>query len=216
MTKVTSLDPNRIGFLGLGGFLTQSSYSYRTVPTLRGKWVLENLLGQEIPPPPAGIPPLDSATTAATDSMTQEENVRARLLAHRAMPMCSACHSQLDPIGLGMESFDGVGAYRSTYGNGQAIDSSGKLPDGASFTSLAELASTLSKGGRQTELLGFASQQVMTYVLSRPLNLTAPNDTDRAYLTQIQAAWASQGYAFKALLRTVVLNETFRSRHGGV
>jgi len=215
MTKVTGLDTNRVGFLGLGAFLTQSSYSYRTVPTLRGKWVLENLLGQEIPPPPAGIPPLDSAATASTDSMTQEENVRDRLLAHRAMPMCSACHSQLDPIGLGMENFDGIGAYRSSYGNGQAIDASGQLPDGTSFSSLAELTGILSKGKRQTQMLSFALTQVMTYVLSRPLNLDAPDDTDRPYVTQIQARWASEGYALRALLRDVVLNETFRSRHGG-
>jgi hypothetical protein len=216
MTKVSGLDPNRIGFLGLGGFLTQSSYSYRTVPTLRGKWVLENLLGEEIPPPPAGVPPLDSAATAATDTMTQEENVRARLLAHRATPLCSACHSKLDPIGLGMENFDGIGAYRATYGNGQAIDATGELPDGTHFGSLAELATILSRGDRQAELLGFAAQQAMTYALSRPLNLDPPNDSDRPYLDQIKKGWAAEGYLLKALLREVVLNETFRARHGGM
>ena len=216
LTKVMNLDPNRVGFMGLGAFLTQSSYSYRTVPTLRGKWVYENILGENIPAPPAGIPPLDPAQTAATDSMTQEENVRARLVAHRTEATCAACHNMLDPIGLGLENFDGIGAYRATYGNGQAIDASGMLPDGTMFNGLAQLSAILSQGARQTEMLSFAVQQLMAYALSRPLSLTAPNDTDKPYLTQIQQQWAGQGYSFKTLLQDVVLSETFRSRHGGV
>ena len=215
LTKVMNLDPNRVGFMGLGAFLTQSSYSYRTVPTLRGKWVYENLLGESIPAPPAGIPPLDPAQTAATDSMTQDENVRARLLAHRADATCAACHNMLDPIGLGLENFDGIGAYRATYGNGQAIDASGMLPDGTTFNGLAQLSGILSQGARQTEMLSFVVHQLMTYALSRPLDLSA-NGADLPYLTALQQQWAGQGYSFKALLQDVVLSETFRSRHGGV
>jgi hypothetical protein len=215
MTKVLNMDPNRVGFLGLGAFLTQSSYSYRTVPTLRGKWVLESILGQSIPAPPAGIPPLDPAQAAASDSMTQEENVRARLLAHRMDVSCAACHNMLDPIGLGLENFDGIGAFRSAYGNGQAIDASGMLPDGTMFNGLVQLASILSQGTRQTEMLTFAVQQLMTYALARPLDL-GPTGADLPYVTAIQTQWAQQGYSFKTLLQDVVLSETFRSRHGGV
>jgi hypothetical protein len=211
MTKVMNADPNRVGFLGLGAFLTQSSYSYRTVPTLRGKWVYENILGELIPSPPAGIPPLDPAQAAASDSMTQEENVRARLLAHRADVTCAACHNMLDPIGLGMENFDGIGIYRATYGNGQAIDATGMLPDGTMFNGLPALAAILSRGARQTEMLNFAVQQLMTYALSRTLGAG-----DAPAVKQIQQQWATQGYSFKALLQDVVLSETFRSRHGGV
>jgi uncharacterized protein DUF1592/uncharacterized protein DUF1588/uncharacterized protein DUF1587/uncharacterized protein DUF1585/uncharacterized protein DUF1595 len=210
MTKVMNADPNRVGFLGTGAFLTQSSYSYRTVPTLRGKWVYENLLGEKIPAPPAGVPALDPAQAAATDSMTQEENVRARLVAHRAEATCAACHNTLDPIGLGLENFDGVGTYRSAYGNGQTIDASGMLPDGTTFNGLPQLAAILSQGTRQQEMLGFAVQQLMTYALGRPLGAG-----DMASVAQIQQQWATQGYAFKALLQDVVLSETFRSRHGG-
>ena len=216
MTKMTGIDSHRIGFMGLGAFLTQSSYSYRTVPTLRGAWVLENLLGELIPPPPVGVPPLDSAAGAATDTMTQEENVRARLLAHRANPTCAACHVLLDPIGMGMETFNGIGAFRSAYGNGQAIDSSGQLPDGTTFGSLSELAGILSKGDRGKEMTNFAVRQLMTYALSRPLKVTAPGDTDTAYLTQLATQWATQNYSFKALLLDTILNPTFRFRHGGI
>jgi hypothetical protein len=211
MTKVMSADPNRVGFLGLGAFLTQSSYSYRTVPTLRGKWVYENLLGENIPAPPAGVPALDSAKAAATDSMTQEENVRARLLAHRAEATCAACHNMLDPIGLGLENFDGIGTYRSAYGNGQPVDASGMFPDGTPFSGLPQLAAILSQGDRQKELLGFAVRQLMTYALGRPMGAG-----DAAAAAQIDQQWATQGYAFKALLRDVVLSEAFRSRRGGV
>jgi hypothetical protein len=217
LTKVMGMDPNRVGFLGLGGFLTQTSYSYRTVPTLRGKWVLLNLLGEVVPSPPAGVPPLDSSATASTDTATQEENVRARLLAHRMMgASCAACHNRLDPIGLGMENFDGVGAYRTSYGDGEAIDSSGELPDGTTFTTVTQLAGILSAGSRLTELVDYTAQQLMTYAISRPLNLDPTTGTDVAYLTQIQSAWTPQGYLFNKLMTDVVMNDTFRLRHGGL
>jgi hypothetical protein len=204
-------DPNRIGFMGLGGFLAQTSFSYRTVPTERGKWVLVNLLGENIPSPPAGIQPLDPPG-AASDSATQEENVRARLAAHRTLATCGACHNLMDPIGLGLENFDGIGQYRTAYGNGQAIDSSGMLPDGTTFSTLSQLAGIMSNGSRLDEVKAYAVRQVMTYATSRPLNPT----TDAPYLTQIGTQWAQQNYAMKALVQDVVLSDPFRSRHGGI
>jgi len=217
MTKVMNMDPNRVGFLGLGGFLTQTSFSYRTVPTLRGKFVLLEILGEIVPQPPPGVPQLD--TSAPTDPSVQEENVRSILLAHRMLgPACNTCHARLDPIGLGMENFDGIGMYRTAYGNGQAIVSSGELPDLTMFTTVNQLAQILSSGSRQQEMLTFATQQFMTYALSRPLDLnsiTALTGNDTPYLTQIQNAWATQNYAVKPLLEDVLLNQTFRMRHGG-
>lgn len=215
-TKVTNMDPNRVGFMGLGGFLRQTSFSYRTSPTLRGKYVLLSVLGEVVPQPPAGVPALDPAS-ATTDATTFEENVRSILLAHRMLgPACNTCHERMDPIGLGMENFDGIGMYRATYGNGDAIDSSGQLPDGTTFTSVQQLATILSSGARLTEMLDFASQQVLTYALSRPLNLDPTTGTDTPYLTQIQTSWATQQYALKSLIQDVVMNQTFRERHGGV
>jgi hypothetical protein len=210
-TKVMNGDPtgNRIGFMGLGGFLAQTSFSYRTVPTERGKWVLVNLLGENIPDPPAGIPPLD--TTAATDSATQEENVRVRLAAHRTNAACGSCHNALDPIGLGMENFDGIGRFRTAYGNGQAIDASGMLPDGTTFNGVAALAKIMAAGNRLEEIKAYAVRQVMAYATSRELT-----DSDKPYLTQIENTWAGQNWNIKALVQDVVLSDPFRSRHGGI
>jgi Protein of unknown function (DUF1592)/Protein of unknown function (DUF1588)/Protein of unknown function (DUF1595)/Protein of unknown function (DUF1587)/Protein of unknown function (DUF1585) len=211
-TKVMNADPNRVGFMGLAGFLAQTSFSYRTVPTYRGKWVLVNLLGEYIPPPPTGIQPLDPAG-AATDSMTQEENVRVRLAAHRTLASCGACHNLMDPIGLGMENFDGIGKYRTKYGNGQAIDASGMLPDGTTFSGIPQLAAIMSSGAKLDELKTYAVQQVLTYATSRPLSATS---TDAPYLAQIGQQWAQQNYSMKALIQDVILSDPFRSRHGGI
>jgi Protein of unknown function (DUF1592)/Protein of unknown function (DUF1588)/Protein of unknown function (DUF1585) len=212
MTKVMNADPNRVGFMGLAGFLAQTSFSYRTVPTTRGKWVLVNLLGEYIPPPPTGIQPLDPAG-AATDSMTQEENVRVRLAAHRTVASCGACHNLMDPIGLGMENFDGIGRYRTTYGNGQPIDASGMLPDGTTFSGIPQLASLMSTGTHLDELKTYAVKQVLTYATSRPLDATG---TDAPYLAQLGQQWSAQNYSMKALIQDVVLSDPFRSRHGGI
>jgi hypothetical protein len=219
MTKVTNIDPNRIGFMGLGGFLTLTSYSYRTVPTLRGKFVLTEILGEVVPPPPAGVPTLDPVGSAASNPMLQEEDVRARLEAHRTQgAACMSCHSRLDPIGLGMENFNGVGAFRTAYGNGDVISAAGQLPDMTMFTSVAQLAQILSSGTRLTEMTNFAAQQVMTYALSRTLDqssITPLTGTDTPYITQVQGAWATQNYGLKALIQDVILNQTFRQRRGG-
>jgi hypothetical protein len=208
--KVMNGSPNRVGFLGLGSFLTFTSYSYRTAPTLRGKWVLLNLLCQTIPNPPAMVPKLD-ATAQPTDTNAQQEDVRMRLTQHRAAAECSACHTLLDPIGLGLENFDAVGAYRTKYAPtaATAIDASGMLPSGETFSSLGQLAAILSTGPRAQQLTDCASKKMMTYALSR--SLAAADDP---YLNQIRTSWAGQGWGLKALLKDVVLNDTFRFRRG--
>jgi hypothetical protein len=208
--KVTNGSPNRVGFMGLGSFLTFSSYSYRTAPTLRGKWILLNLLCQVIPPPPPGVPTLDPATGSASDPSLQQENVRARLEAHRQAATCAACHATLDPIGLGLENFDAIGKYRTSYvANGPTIDSSGMLPSGETFQSLPQLAQILSTGTHLSQSTDCASHKMLTYALSRELG-----SADDPYLGQIRTAWASQGWGLKALLKNIVLNDTFRLRRG--
>jgi hypothetical protein len=210
--KVTNADPNRIGFLGLGSFLTFTSFSYRTAPTLRGHWVLENLLCQSVAPPAFQVPQLDPDTkTAATDPNVQQENVRARLTMHRQAAQCSICHAVLDPIGLGLENFDGIGAYRTKYAPTDAmpIDATGMLPSGETFDSVSQLATILSSGSRLQQLTDCASRKMMTYALSRSLTTT-----DEPYLTQVRTSWSSQGWGLKALLKDIVVNDTFRQRHG--
>lgn len=200
--KVTNTTDTRLGFMGLGTFLTLSSFSYRTAPTLRGKWVLEKLLCEELPPPPANVPELDANNSPA---MAQSQNVRARLEEHRKNPDCSSCHNVLDPIGIGLENFDAIGRYRTTYSNGDAIDSSGVL-DKATFKNLAELTALLSNPA-DPRLTDCTSKTMMTYVLSR-----ATVATDGPYLDQIRHNW--KGGDLKVLLKQIVLNDTFRFRRG--
>jgi hypothetical protein len=205
---VTNGSPSRVGFMGLGSFLTFTSFSYRTAPTLRGKWILLNLLCQSIPNPPANVPQLD--TQAATDPTAQMEDVRTKLTAHRQAANCFTCHSMLDPIGLGLENFDAIGKYRSSYtAGGPAIDSSGMLPSGETFTTLAQLATILSSGMHGQQLTDCASHKMMTYALSRELV-----DSDTPYLNQVRTTWAGQGYGLKDLMKDIVTNDTFKFRRG--
>jgi hypothetical protein len=208
-SMVTNGSPNRVGFMGLGSFLTFSSYSYRTAPTLRGKWILLNLLCQTIPSPPPGVPKLD-ATAQPTDKMAQTEDVRAKLTMHRMAADCAACHATLDPIGLGLENFDAIGKYRASYtAGGPAIDSSGMLPSGETFSSLAQLAMILSSGTHGQQLTDCASHKMMTYALSRALV-----DSDNPYLNQVRTTWAGQSYGLKDLMKDIVTNDTFKFRRG--
>jgi hypothetical protein len=172
--------------------------------------MLETMLCQPIHDPPPGIPKLDQ-NAPATDANAQQENVRDRLEAHRADANCAGCHSVLDPIGLGLENFDGIGAYRTKYSakDTTTIDASGMLPTGETFSSVAQLAQILSMGGHLQELTDCASQKLMTYALSRSL---VPGDSP--YLNQIRTTWAGQGYGMKALLKDIVDSESFRFRRG--
>jgi hypothetical protein len=198
-TIVTS-DARR-GFLGLASFLTFTSFAYRTAPTLRGKWVLENLLCQEIPPPPPNVPQL-----VKMDEVDQSLNVRERLAEHRANPTCASCHATLDPIGLGLESFDAIGRYRERYAEGDLIDASGVLPSGETFDGLLELSSLLAKDDR---LADCASEKLLTYALSRKLE-----DGDQPFLAEIRERFTRDGGSVRALLEQIVLSEPFRSRRG--
>jgi hypothetical protein len=198
-TIVTS-DARR-GFLGLASFLTLTSFAYRTAPTLRGKWVLENLLCQEIPPPPPNVPQL-----VKMDEVDQSLNVRERLAEHRANPTCASCHATLDPIGLGLESFDAIGRYRERYAEGDMVDASGMLPSGETFDGLLELSSLLAKDDR---LADCASQKLLTYALSRKLE-----DGDQPFLAAIRERFARDGGSVRALLEQIVLSEPFRNRRG--
>ena len=206
--KVTNGDPNRIGFMGLGGVLTLTSFSYRTSPCLRGRWVWQTLLCQQLPDPPAGVPKLDVNSSAADPSAPQD--IRSRLAAHAQQAECAACHTTIDPVGLAFENFDGIGAYRTKDPtSGTPIDTSGMLVTGETFTSRAELIATLSSGEHLQQLLDCASRKVMTYALSR--SLTA---TDDPFLGQVRGDWAAQGYGLEALLKDVVVSQTFRYRRG--
>jgi hypothetical protein len=208
LQKVTNMAPNRMGFMGLASFLTQSSLDYRTAPTLRGKWVLENLLCQELPPKPnTPIPDLDAAGNAM--NMAQSENVAMRLAAHRSMDAgCAACHATLDPIGLGLENFDAIGQYRTTYADGEVVDPSG-IYDMKPFKGLSDLTGLLADPSSKyaEQLKECATKKLMTFSLSRIMG-----SADDPYIKKIAYDWGGGG--MKDLLKKVVLSQPFRYRHG--
>ena len=133
--RVNVRDDQRVGLLGHGSILTVTSYANRTSPVLRGKWILENVLGAPPPAPPADVPALD-------DQPGTYESMRERMEQHRRNPACAVCHAQIDPLGFAMENFDGIGQWR-TQERHSAIDATGRLPDGTTFNGPAELRNLL-------------------------------------------------------------------------
>lgn len=197
----------RHGFFGLGGFLAVSSMTTRTSPTLRGRWILNNLLCSPPPDPPPGIPELEISTEGAM-------NIRQMLELHRTDPSCAACHAMLDPYGLALEQFDAIGRHRTTYADGTTIDTTTSLPasptypDGVSFVGLSGLTDTMSQNPKFTECV---TRKLFTYGLGRVI---AP--TDEPYLAEINRQWVELGEppTIRRLVRGLVLAETFRYRRG--
>jgi Protein of unknown function (DUF1592)/Protein of unknown function (DUF1588)/Protein of unknown function (DUF1587)/Protein of unknown function (DUF1595)/Protein of unknown function (DUF1585) len=197
--RVDLSDPNRGGLLGQGSILTATSYPTRTSVVLRGKWILENLLGSPPPPPPPDVPALE------LHAKGRQMSVREAMEAHRANPVCASCHARMDPIGFALENYDGIGAWRST-DNGVAINASGKLPDGAEFVGPAGLKKLLLTQHRGEFLSTFA-EKLMTYSLGRGLE---PSDQPalRAILREAQ----KQDVTVPALIDAIVDSPQFQMR----
>lgn len=160
-------DRRRGGVITMGSVLTVSSYPLRTSPVLRGKWVLESLLGTIIPPPPPGAGGLP-----ASDAPTGGLTFRQQLERHRSRPECASCHSKMDPIGFGLENFDAIGRWRTTIG-GKPVDSSGVLADGEKFSGPVELKDRLLE---QKELfLKNLAGKMLSYALGRGLQPSDDN-----------------------------------------
>jgi hypothetical protein len=158
--RVAVKDPNRQGLLGQASILTVTSYPNRTAPTIRGKWVLEQLLGTPPPPPPPNVPSLNEDASAKTVTMRQ------RMEQHRANPACAVCHRIMDPLGFALENFDGLGRWRDSAGPGAGpIDSSGVLPDGTRFGGPAGLREVLLS--RRDLFVETFTERLMTYALGR-------------------------------------------------
>ena len=156
--RVPVSDSKRRGLLGHASILTVTSYPNRTAPTIRGKWVLEQLLGTPPPPPPPNVP------TLAEGKATQDMTMRERMELHRTNPACAACHRMMDPMGFALENFDGLGRWRDTAG-AVRIDASGALPDGTTFDGPGELREILlSKKDMFVETF---TERLLTYALGR-------------------------------------------------
>ena len=195
-----SPDSHRGGLLTQASVLTISSYANRTSPVLRGKWVLENLVGAPPPPPPPDVPNLDEAKIGKTSSM------REQLEQHRKNAICASCHSRMDPLGFGLENFDAIGAWRSKDGE-FTIDSSGTLPDGTSFSGPQGLKAILKE--KPDAFAECLTRKLMIYALGRGLE---PSDegTVKAIVRDVSA----NDYRFSSLIMGIVKSQAFQRRRG--
>jgi hypothetical protein len=186
------------GILAHASILTVSSYSTRTSPVLRGKWILENLLNAPPPPPPPNVPPLDEAKAGQTGTL------REQMEQHRRNPACSSCHSRMDPLGFGLENFNAIGAWRTEEGK-FPVDASGTLPDGRSFQTPAELKALLT-ADRDAFVRGL-TERLLTYALGRGLERF-----DRPVVAGIAARLPARDYRFSELVLGVVNSLPFQQR----
>jgi hypothetical protein len=191
-------DSERGGLLRHASILTVTSYATRTSPVLRGKWILDNILG--VPPPP----PLPDVPALIDKTIDGNLSVRKRLAEHRTNPTCAACHNLMDPVGLSLEKFDAIGRRRSAEG-GVAIDASGGLPDGSQFVDVRGLEEALLK--RPELFVGTLSEKLLTYALGRGME---PYDAP-AVRTIVRDA-RSQNSRLSALILGVVKSQPFQMR----
>jgi mono/diheme cytochrome c family protein len=191
------LPANRGGILTQASILTLTSYPARTSPVLRGKWVLEQILGTPPPPPPPDVPALE-------DTKKLEGSLRQRMEQHRSNPSCASCHQRMDPIGFAFENYDAIGRWRDKDGKFD-IDPAGVLPDGKTFRGPAELKIIVK--GKKDLFARSLSEKVLTYALGRGLEYY-----DKCAVDKIVAALDKNDYRFSVLLTEVVKSEPFLMR----
>ena len=196
--KVHFLDNKRGGLLGQGSILTATSYPNRTSPTLRGKWVLDNLLGAPPPPPPPNIPDLEESDAASPRS------VRERLEAHRTNPVCASCHSRMDPFGLALEPFNAIGGLR-THDGGEIIDASATLPDGSAFEGPSGVRDYLLAS--EERFVATLAKKLLTYGLGRGLE-----DFDPPAVRRIVTTAADANYSWSSIILGIVESVPFQMR----
>jgi mono/diheme cytochrome c family protein len=198
--KVDLDTDQRGGVLTQAGVLAVSSYPNRTSPTIRGKYILNNLLGAPPPPPPPDVPVLDDSKVGSDVSL------RKQLEAHRSNAVCASCHNKMDVLGFGLENYDAIGKWRTMDGK-FPIDVSGTMPNGKSFTTAAGMRAILLDS--MPEVARCLTEKLMTYALGRGIE---PYDT-RA-LQQIEKNLAADGYRFQTLIHEIVTSLPFQSRRG--
>jgi hypothetical protein len=197
--RVALADPNRRGLLGQGSILTVTSYPNRTSPVLRGKWIMENVLGTPPPPPLPNVPTLEE-----NEPGHEARSLRERLATHRENPVCATCHDVLDPLGLALENFDAVGRWR-TEEPGGAVDASGQLADGTPVDGPVPLREALV--ARREQFVGVVVEKLLTYALGRGLDY-ADMPTVRGIVRRAER----DDYRFSALIMGVVESALFRMR----
>jgi hypothetical protein len=203
--RVSYPDGRRRGILGHGSILTLTSHGDRTSPVLRGKWVMEVLMGTPPPPPPPGVPDLEETEAADAGRVL---STRERMELHRANPTCNACHRFIDPIGLALDAYDVTGRWRIRE-NGAPIDTRGELYDGTPIDSPGALIDALLE--RPEPLLRTFTQNLMAYALGRRVEYT-----DQPAVRAIVRRAAEEDYRVSAFVRGVVASDAFRLRGGAV
>ncbi len=199
--RVTLQDDVRKGLLGKGGILLVTSHADRTSPVVRGKWILENLIGTPPPPPPAEVPAFPENDPRAP------QTVRARMERHRASPACAGCHKVMDPLGLALENFDAVGKFR-TQEAGETIDASGELGDGRKVDGVVAMRNALL--AKPEVLVGTFTEKLMTYALGRGLE-----HYDMPAVREIVRAGSRDDYRFSSLVLAIVRSVPFQMRTKG-
>jgi len=200
MRLVSLNDPNRGGVTGMAAVLTATSHPLRTSPVLRGKWVLEQLLGDRVPPPPPNVPQLPE-DEKHLDGLT----LRQRLEVHRENPDCASCHARMDPIGFGLENYDPIGRWRTDQG-GLPLDAKGILPSGEEFEGPQGLKAILL--ARKSDVARNLAAKMLGFALGRPLT-----KYDTCVVDECMKALDADDYRAGHLFTTIALSHPFRHRY---
>jgi hypothetical protein len=199
--RVTLPDPQqRGGLLAHGSLLSVSSYPDRTSPVLRGKWLLDNILGAPVSPPPPNVD-----TNLQEDDGGPPKTIRERLEAHRSQPLCASCHSVMDPLGFALESFDGVGMWRDLDAEGRPVDNVGTWPTGLDIEGFSGLRAMLLEHDEQ--FVGALTRKLMAYALGRPLEYY-----DQPTVRRIVREAAANDYRWSSVVKGIVQSPAFLMR----
>jgi hypothetical protein len=197
--RLTLSDENRWGLLGKASVLAVTSYSTRTSPTIRGKWLLENILAAPVPPPPP-----DVNTTLDEGTGAQPSSVREMLERHRVNPVCASCHARMDPIGFSLENFDAIGQWRTTDGDA-AINATGVLLDGTKVDGPAALRRALV--AQKEQFVKAVTRKLLTYAIGRELDYY-----DAPAVRSIVRAAVQDDYRWSSTILAIVKSPPFQMR----
>jgi cytochrome c553 len=198
--RVELTTDQRGGLLGQAGVLTVSSYPTRTSVVIRGKYILQNILGDPPPPAPADVPPLDEAAVGTSASLRQQMET------HRASAVCASCHNKMDPLGFGLENYDGIGHWRTMDGK-FPVDASGTLPNGKVFGTPAAMRAELIS--QLPEFSRCLVEKMLTFALGRGLQ-----SYDRRTIDDIDRKLEASGYHFQSIIYEIARSLPFDSRRG--
>jgi hypothetical protein len=201
MRRVTLTDANRGGILGMPAILATTSFPNRTSPVKRGVWVLEQILGEHVPPAPPNVPALEKQDKKKVANLT----LRQRTELHVTNPSCANCHKILDPIGFGLENFDAIGRWRVQDDTGGPIDAAGELPGGKRFTSPKELKAIIA--ARKDDLAHNLTEKLLAYALCRSLE-----GYDEIVVDHLMETIARDDYRIQTLISEIVTSYPFTQR----